>query len=100
MLVQKGEQPGTEMLVDVEMLKSRRQGRVVVPEVGVQFDVLDLNLAELHLRIAYLSQSCFAKKCAHRPELSPNRQKTALQPRSSRREYRDLAHIINDPGNH
>ncbi len=94
-LAQKGEQPGAEMLVGVETLSSQQQGRDVVPLVGVQFDVFDVNLAGFHLRIAYLSQVCLARTCANRPELGPNRLKTAFQSRSLRREDHDLSHRIN-----
>ncbi len=86
-LLQKREQPGAEMPVGVEMLKAQQQGRDVVPGPEVQLNVLDADLAEFHLRIAYLSHLCLAKKCAHRPELGPKGSKTAFQPKSSRREY-------------
>ena len=79
-LVQECEQPGAEMLVGVEMLKSQQQGRDVVPGLEVEFDVFDVNLAECHLRIAYLSHPCLAKKCAHRPGLGQKGLKTAFQP--------------------
>ena len=50
------------------------------PGLEVEFDIFDVNLAECHLRIAYLSHPCLAKKCAHRPELGQEGLKTAFQP--------------------
>ena len=44
--VEECEQPGAEMLVGMEMLQSRQQGRDVVPGLEVEFDVFDVNLAE------------------------------------------------------
>ena len=79
-LIEEGEQPGAEMLVGVEMLKSQQQGRDVVPGLEVEFDVFDVNLAECHLRIAYLSHVFLAKKCAYRPELGQEGLKTAFRP--------------------
>ena len=54
-LLQKLEQPDTETLVGVKMLKAQQQSRDVVPGFQVQPDVLNADLAEFHLRIADLS---------------------------------------------
>ncbi len=79
-LLQKREQPGTEMPVGVEMLKAQKQSRDVVPGLQVQLDVLDADLAEFHLRIANLSHDC-PRRIA---QISPDRARKGRKRPSSR----------------
>ncbi len=72
-----------EGLACIEMLEPDQQGRDVVPGSGIEPDILDADLAEHLLRIAYLSHACLVKIGRNRPDLVENGPKPAYSPDSS-----------------
>ena len=56
-LVEKRKQSLAEGLVGIEVLQPDQEGRDVIPGFGIQPDLLDADLAEHLLRIAYLSHA-------------------------------------------
>ena len=56
-LVEKRKQSLAELRIGIEVLKPDQEGRDVIPGFGIQPDLLDADLAEHVLRIAYLSHA-------------------------------------------
>ena len=56
-LVEKRKQPLAELRIGIEVLQPDQEGRDVVPGFGIQPDLLDADLAEHLLGIAYLSHA-------------------------------------------
>ncbi len=56
-LVEKCKQPLAELRIGIEVLQPDQEGRDVIPGFGIQPDLLDADLAEHLLGIAYLSHA-------------------------------------------
>ena len=82
-LVEKTKQSLAEGLACIEVPEPDQEGRDVVPGFEIEPDILDADLAEHLLGIAYLPDVCLVKIGRNRAELPGNGPKPAHSPDSS-----------------